>query len=311
MERILVSRLSSMGDVVHSLPAAVALKREFPGSEIVWVVDAPFRAIVERCPAVGQVVVRDKRPREAVRQARRLGRFDLAIDLQGLFKSALVVATARARRKLGYHWQREGSRLASAPVVPDPTSTHVVDQYVDVARAAGAKADRAEWGLEPRESDVLEAREILKAAGWNGRPLVVMNAGAGWASKRWHPSEFAALARTLCAGGLAVAFVGAPSERPVWAELEAAAPGAAMDLIGKTSLGALVGVISQAQGHVGGDTGTSHIAAALGKPAWSVFPLTRPERSCPYGQRSRCFDARRNPVGHEEVAQAVLAELAP
>lgn len=300
-----------MGDVVHSLPVAVALKRHDPTGEIVWMVDAPFRAIVERCPAVDLVVVRDKAPRAALRQARSLGPFDLALDLQGLLKSALVVASARARRRLGYHWQREGSRLASSPVLPDPSSVHVVDQYMDVARAAGADAGGAEWGLVPTDDDLAQARSALEEAGWSGEPLVAMNAGAGWATKRWHPREFAGLAGNLSENGLAAAFVGAPSERGVWDSVASFGPGAALDLIGKTSVGALVGLVSIAQAHVGGDTGSSHIAAALGKPAFSVFTLTRPERSCPYGQLSRCFDARVEPVEWPRVAEAVLEELRP
>jgi ADP-heptose:LPS heptosyltransferase len=300
-----------MGDVVHTLPVAVALKRSDPQGEIVWMVDAPFREIVDRCPAVDVVVVRDKAPRSALRQARGLGPFDLALDMQGLLKSALVVASARARRRLGYHWQREGSRLASSPVLPDPGSVHVVDQYVDVARAAGAEADRAEWGLAPTDEDLAQAKLALKEAGWAGEPIVAMNAGAGWATKRWHPREFAGLARHLAKNGLATAFLGAPGERGVWDSVAAHDPGPALDLIGRTSVGALVGLVSMAEAHVGGDTGSSHIAAALGKPAFSVFTLTRPERSCPYGQLSRCFDAREAPVEWPRVAESVLRELRP
>ncbi|MGE0001630.1 MAG: glycosyltransferase family 9 protein [Fimbriimonadaceae bacterium] len=297
-----------MGDVVHGLPVAVAIKRAQPDAEVTWVVDRPFAPIVERCPAVDSVVVREKGLGPWLRQAKGLGKFELALDLQGLAKSALVVAAVPCRRRLGYHWQREGSWIVSASVRPDPSSLHVVDQYLDVARAAGFEADRAEWGLEPTPEDVESANSLLKKAGWEGSPLAVMNAGAGWSTKRWDPQEFAGLSFRLREAGFAVAFIGSPAEREVWEAVSTHNPGRALDLIGKTSMGALVGLISLCRFHVGGDTGSSHIAAALGKPAWSIFTLTAPERSCPYGERKRCFDARASSVTAETVTERILAE---
>jgi hypothetical protein len=79
--------------------------------------------------------------------------------MQGLSKSGLVVARARAGKKLGYHWQRELAPLFSAPVKPDPSSLHVVDQYVDVARAAGAECDRADFGMQPSEEEQAQMQE--------------------------------------------------------------------------------------------------------------------------------------------------------
>lgn len=297
-----------MGDVVHGLPVAVAVKEGVPEAEVVWVVDRSFAPIVERCPQVDKVVVREKRLGAWMRQARELGPFDVGFDLQGLAKSALVVGTVRCKRRLGYHWQREGSWLVSSGVRPDPTSLHVVDQYVDVARAAGFVADRATWGLAPTDADLESARQVLGEAGWDGRPLAIFNAGAGWSTKRWDPREFAALARRLEGSGFAVAFIGSKGERIVWDAVCSHDPGSALDLTGATSMGSLVGLLALCDLHVGGDTGSSHIAAALGKPAWSVFTLTSPERSCPYGQRDRCFDARTEPVTADMVAERILAE---
>lgn len=308
--RVLVSRLSSMGDVVHGLPVAVSVKRTNPEAEVTWVVDRAFEPIVSRCPAVDRVVVREKGIGPWLRQARGLGRFDLAFDLQGLAKSAMVVATVPCKRRLGYHWQREGSWLVSASVRPDPSSLHIVDQYLDVARAAGFPADRAVWGLEATEQDQSDAGAALRKAGWDGSPVAVMNAGAGWSTKRWDPREFASLSSRLGRAGFAVAFIGAPSERGVWDAVAAHEPGSPLDLIGATGMGALVGLLSLCALHVGGDTGSSHIAAALGKPAWSVYTLTSPERSCPYGEHSRCFDARVSAVSAETVAERILSEHA-
>src|SRR6185436_2738288 len=148
----------------------------------------------------------------------------------------IIVGTARATRKLGYHWQREGSNLFSRPVLPDPTSVHIVDQYVDVARALGARADRAEFVLAPFEEDVHSVRTNLAAKGWDGRPLALFNAGAGWATKRWSAAKFAQLADRIVAEGAAVAFLGAPSDRSTLEEVRAHGAQSALDMVGETSV---------------------------------------------------------------------------
>jgi lipopolysaccharide heptosyltransferase I len=278
--RFLVARLSSLGDVVCSLPAAVALRSSYPDSEIVWCVDKRFAGIVELCGSVDRVVVWPKSSGEQKPILRELGEFDAAFDLQGLMKSALIVGRCKANRKLGYHWQREGSWLFSQRVLPDKSSLHVTDQYVDVVRAFGAECERAEFSLKPNESDVAKVRSLLP-----GGEIVVCNAGAGWASKRWPAAHFAALANALHSEGKRVAFVGAESDRGVFEEVKRAGATNAFDLIGRTNVKELVALISIAKAHVGGDTGSTHIAAALGTTAVGLYSITRPERSCPYGQR--------------------------
>lgn len=283
--RFLVSRLSSLGDVVCTLPAAVALKRTFPESEVVWCVDPRFAGIVELCRSVDRTVVLPQSLSDKKRAVSEVGRFDAAFDLQGLLKSAVVVGWCQAERKLGYHWRREGSWLFSQRVLPDPTSLHVTDQYVDVVRAAGAEADAAEFDLVPDPADVAKFAQY--------RGLVVCNAGAGWASKRWPPSHFAALANAMNQKGLRTAFIGSPSDRAVYAEVVSAGAKETIDLVGKTSVRELVALVSLARAHVGGDTGSTHIAAALGVPAIGLYSVTRPERSCPYGQRhNTLYDPR-------------------
>ena len=198
--RFLISRLSSLGDVVHTLPAAVALKRGFPDCEIVWCADKRFAGIVELCEAVDQVVLWPKDYRAWKPIWAEIGEFDVAFDLQGLLKSSLVVAGASAKRKLGYHWRREFAWLFSQAVRPDPTSLHVTDQYVDVVRAIGAKGDGAEFLLSPDLEDMDKVRGLVPGEG----PLVICNAGAAWASKRWPAKQFASLANSLHQQGVRV-----------------------------------------------------------------------------------------------------------
>jgi len=240
--------------------------------------------------------------------------YDAALDLQGLLKSALPLARVRAKQKLGFHWQREGSQYFSQRVIPDPSSLHVVDQYVDVARAAGAQADRADFDLVPNADSVASIRFKLQTLGvGEGRPLVLMNAGAGWASKRWPPEKFAFLHELLRDVGVAAVFLGGSSmeEVQIHQTISQKCATPPHSLLGQTNVSELIALVSLASVHVGGDTGSTHIAAALGRPAIGLYSRTRPERSCPYGQIGRTLY---NPEGLENISeravfQAVLGAL--
>lgn len=283
MPRFAISRLSALGDVVCSLPVAGALKRGFPECEVVWLVDTRFSGIVACCSAVDRVV--ETKPGSAPTLE---GEFDAALDLQGLFKSAWALRAAKAKTRLTYHWAREGSGLLGQRVLPDPTSIHIVDQYVDVARAAGGEADRAEFNLVPPE-DSLE-RMAAKASG----RYVALNAGAAWVTKRWPPAHFAALSDRITEADIKPVFVGyGSSDETTFAEVKALCRHEPLSLIGQTPLPDLIALISRAAAHVGGDTGTTHIAGALGVTAIGLYSLTRPERSSPYGQIEKCLADRR------------------
>jgi ADP-heptose:LPS heptosyltransferase len=304
--RFLVSRLSALGDVVCSLPVASALKAGHPGCEVVWAVDKRFAGILELCGSVDQPapVSKPDWSHPALRQT-----FEAALDVQGLLKSAWIVAKAKAGHKVGYHWQREGSWLFSSKVMPDPTSLHVVDQYVDVARAVGGLADQAEFLLEPDPRDTCRVAEKLESKGWKGGPIVAVNAGAGWSTKRWHPKGFATVADQVSELGALPVFLGAAGDLPVWNEVRSHGAKSAVCVVGETDLRELVALIALARCHVGGDTGSTHIAAALGVPAVGIYTQTSPVRSCPYGQIHRCLDASDGPVTAEAVFTLIEGSL--
>jgi heptosyltransferase I len=295
-QRFLISRLSSLGDVVCSLPAASALKA-IEEAHITWVVDSRFADVVRACSAVDEVI--DRREFQG-------GNFDVALDLQGLLKSALIMARAKAPTKVGYHWQREGAALFSQRVVPDPSSLHVVDQYVDVARAVGGIADRAQFAIEPEEAAIDSVRAKLGQLATE--PFVVMNPGAAWATKRWPPQHFAKLIHALPIKVVLIGSRGETGAEEILRECKAAP----LNLSGQTTIAELIALISLAKAHVGGDTGSTHIAAALGVPAIGLYSATRPERSCPYGQIDRChYDpAGLSQIKPEDVYRTVLEATA-
>lgn len=287
MKRFLIARLSALGDTVCSLPAASALKRGFPDSHIAWVVDKKWAGVVECCEAVDQVIPISFSLKSLPTYDQE---FDAALDLQGLAKSGLCVWRAKAKQKVGYHWRREGAWLFSQQVLPDPTSIHVVDQYVDVARAVGGQMDRAEFRMKPRDEDVQTVRSLLASHGVTGK-YVVVNAGAGWETKRWVAKYFAEVIDRLSEQGIASVLTGSKGKPDVEAaeEVMCACVNQPVSLLGKTSVRELIALIDGSAAHLGGDTGSSHIAAALGRPAVSMYSITKPHRSCPYGQIDRCL----------------------
>jgi ADP-heptose:LPS heptosyltransferase len=304
--RFLISRLSSLGDVVCTLPAAVALKSSFPDSKVSWVVSARFSEVVRLCTAVDEVILA-KKSLKSGDWPELAEPFVAAFDLQGLFKSAWPVHLSKSPVKLGYHWQREGSCLFTNAVLPDKSSFHIVDQYVDVVRSYGAEASIAKFGLLPRADDLQDVTARLKADG--AERFIIINPGAGWAAKRWPPGSFAQVGNEMARRGRRVVLIGGATEedQSISSDVASGMNPKPLSWTGKTTIGQLVALISIADAHVGGDTGSTHIAAALGVPAIGLYSLTNPRRSCPYRQIHRCL-YQPNGLG-EILASAVIERL--
>ncbi len=302
MPRFLVSRLSALGDVVCTLPVASSLKAAFPECHITWAVDPRFAGIVECADDVDEVV-QAKPALSPSSWPQYPEPFETVLEMQGLMKSALATIRAKANKRVGYHWQREFSGLFSARVMPDPTSHHIVDQYVDVARAAGG-VETAEFKLTPKPED------LARCAGLLGRASILINPGAGWATKRWPPEHVANLMILLDKQGVESALVGGPADADSHRDILQNAPG--LSLAGQTSVRELVALVSLAKAHVGGDTGTTHLAGALRIPAIGLYSITNPRRSCPYGQIARCHyePSGLGAITPEAVYQCVMEALA-
>ncbi len=317
--RVLICRLSSLGDVVCCLPAAWEIRRLFPEAEISWAVDPVFAGILECCPAVNHVV--RVKPKFAPSSWPTFEHeFDAVLDLQGLSKSAIVAWRAKSQVKLGYHWQREGAQFVTSPVIPDPSSVHIVDQYVDVARAlTGALPSSPEIInhqssiiyspiLSPHPDDLDSVRLKLAQRNVQG-PYVLLNPGAGWITKRWPPSHFGVVVDWLWEQGLTPVALGgnAVIDHAAYDEVASASKKDPVKMTGETGVRELVALIAGAKAHIGGDTGSSHLAADLNIPAIGLYSITRPERSCPYGQAHNCLY---DPDGLDRISpQAVIERL--
>src|SRR5690242_2343672 len=190
--RILIVRLGAMGDIIHALPAVASLKHSFPGSELTWVVEPRWAALLEDNPFVDRVVfLRREGPGGLLQTWRDLRscRYDFAVDFQGLLKSALVASAARPERIFGFH-QSQIRERAAALFYSNKTvsrSAHVVDQNLDLAVDAGAANPVRKFPLPPgRPESPLPDGDFVLAS-----PL------AGWRSKQWPIENYQALARLL------------------------------------------------------------------------------------------------------------------
>ncbi len=279
--RVLLVKMSSLGDLLHALPTVEALKRGL-GCHLTWVVNAAYADLVRCCPAVDAVLPFERRyplrHLPAFLRGLRRERYHLALDLTGLLKSALVARFARAEVVLGASYTREGAHLFyHAKIGPRQLDRHAILQNLDAAAYLGIEADPGAFPLRfPAPAISLPA----------GRPVAVLIPGARWATKRWPLDRFAAVAAGLLGEGVHVLVVGeaAPGGEDGW-------PAGVQDLRGKTSLVELGAVLSRAHVVIANDTGPMHLAAALGRPVIALMGPTDPRRTGPAGPGHRVLSA--------------------
>jgi lipopolysaccharide heptosyltransferase I len=278
--RILIVRLGSLGDLVHTLPAAAALRRGYPGAAIDWLVEARYRPFVALVPAVNETIAVEPSVGGWLRARRRLRarRYDAAIDFQGLLKSAALARLSGARRVVGFAAAHLRER-AAAPWYTErhapPAGGHVIAKNLALAAALGAPAGPMEFPLRSVDSPV--AREARRA----GR-FALLNPGAAWPNKRWPPERFGELARRLRARcGLRSIVTWGEGEEPLARRVVEASDGAAA-AAPPTDLGDLLALVRAAALVVSGDTGPLHLAAAAGAPVVGLYGPTDPRRNGPW-----------------------------
>lgn len=299
VERVLIVKLSAIGDVVHALPVSAALKKSFPHLKLSWAVETKCAEMVRGNPYLDEII---EIPRHAWKGKRRSPvtwmegirffrgvrqkNFDLAVDLQGLLKSAMVAYFSGAKKRVGYHWQREGAKLLVKAIPQRPQSIHIVDQYLDVAYALGAKVEPVEFPLWIPDEAFEISRSILRETGVSAsEPYVLINPSAGHPKKRWEPKRFAELSDRLQQKGMVKPiFVGGPADKELGDEIASLKVEPMVSVIGQTSLKQLAAMLKESAAHVCGDTGSGHIASAVGTKCVAIFGPTAAERSCPYGQ---------------------------
>jgi heptosyltransferase-1 len=289
LNRILIVRLGALGDVVHAIPVAAALRRAFPRARIDWLVSARHREMLDLVSVIdGRLVIHSAADAVTTIAELRRARYDVAIDLQGLVKSAALARLSGARRVVGFATSYLRERLArpfytdiydpGCGGIYDPQETrHVVQINLGLLQLLGVTAGAPEFPIERGESAVATA--VRQQTG--GR-YALLNPGAQWPNKRWPPPRFGRVAAALREryGLMSIALWG-DGERALADEIVAHADGAAL-ASPAASIADLVALARGAALMVSGDTGPIHIAAAVGTPVVGIFGPTRPTRNGPW-----------------------------
>lgn len=298
LKNILIVKLSAIGDVIHALPVASAIKKCYPEVRITWIVEKPAYSILADNPNIDELLVFDKTKFKTVsgliKNSMELSKllkerkFDLTLDLQGLFKSAAIAWLSGADKRLVYCNAREMSHVISERICGSHSDGHIVDRYLDVARYIGCQNEQAEFSIHFSDEDVKKSAAIAKHAGLDlDQKFIVIAPGTNWATKCWPTSHFAKLADLIYGQKFIPVVIGAPNDERLFEEIAAQSAIPPINLTGKTTLKQLAYIIKQAQMFVGGDTGPMHLAVAVNTKTIALFGPTDPARNGPYGTNNK------------------------
>ena len=325
VERILIVRLSAMGDVIHTLPAAQALRDAFPNAMIGWLIEERWAELLcapgtpRRGPRSPQRPLADWVHAIDLRAWRkslfsiptlqnivrvwndvRSANYDIAVDLQGAIRSAVLARWSGGRVVYGAAEPRESpaSLWYTGRVIT--RGAHVIEQNLSVASAivgTRLKVPSVEFPHNPEAERRMDQR--LRETGIG--EFAILNPGAGWGSKRWPAERYGQISRALAARGVRSILNYGPGEGELVREAEAAGEGAAVAM--KCSITELIALTRRARLFVGGDTGPMHLAAALHVPVVAIFGPTDPARNGPYGTRNIVLRNPASPTTHSRRAQ--------
>lgn len=326
--RFLLVRLGSLGDVIHAIPAAAALRAHAPDARIDWLVDPRYAGVVQMVRGVDHAIAVDPRGSKgellAAIRALRATRYDASFDVQGLIKSAVLTRLAGARRTFGLpkaHLRESLARFFYTDTPDLGGAAHVVHKALAMVAAVGAVRSVPAFPLNLPPSPPAEQMSRRHPAGF-----ALLNPGGAWPNKQWPAERFGELAARIRAShGLPSVVIWGPGEEGRAAQVVAASQGAA-EISPPTRIADLFGLSQTARVVVSGDTGPLHIAGAVGAPLVALFGPTIAERNGPWApadvvvartdrcvclyQRqcrrgARCIDD----IGVDEVAAAVAARL--
>lgn len=292
MTRFLIVRLGALGDVVHGIPVAAALRAHFPSAAIDWLVSPPYVELLDLVDGLDRRIPVDprRRSRGAHGQPRlrdvirdlRAQRYDAAFDLQGLLKSALIARSAGASVTVGFSRGHAREALATAfytHAIDPGDATHVVYKNLELLKGVHVDDRRVRFPLRVQETPTSDA--VFER--WPRRQFVLINPGAAWPNKRWPADRFGALASAIARSrGWRSLVLWGPGEESLAAAVVAASAGSA-EVAPATSIADMVAIARGARLMVAGDTGPLHIGGAVGTPLVSLFGPTRAERNGPWG----------------------------
>lgn len=303
-KNILIIKMSSLGDVLHTLPFAAALRKLYPEARISWLVHPQFAGFVPDPPTIDEVIYFDKKKFNSLGMSGKLAyyremkatlqakHFDLVIDMQGLFKSAVLAAISGCSERIGYCEMREGSGFISRAIKGEHSKDHVIERYLDVARYLGAKIDGledVEFPMPNLDKERASLKQKLDALGVPAAPsYVVIVPGARWVTKEWPVERYAEVISMLNADGYPCVLAGGPDEVEKGKRIVELCNNSPLlfNMIANTSLRELAALIQDCCFYISADTGPLHFAAALKKPLVAMYGPTKADRTGPYGSKN-------------------------
>jgi lipopolysaccharide heptosyltransferase I len=301
--RFLVIRLSSIGDIVHALPAVAALGEAYPGAEIHWAIEKRFAPLLNGNPYVRRVIKLDTQgwrrellspwTLEQIASAGSLlreKRFDAAIDFQGLIKSAFLAWIIKSSQRVGFseYWLREPvAGVFYTDRVSPHGRRHVIQMNLSLVERLGVPpASYPQWKFPLPQSDLDDSFVEERLASFAAREFIILNPGGGWRSKCWAPENYAELIKRLESEVPGhILLTGSPEEEPLIDGILRQADSRRAVYFPSTLL-QLVALTRRASLFVGGDTGPVHLAEAAGVPVVAIFsrlePVNTPERNGPF-----------------------------
>ena len=289
--RVLLVKLSSLGDVVHALPLVAALREGLgPSAFIGWAVRESLAGLLQGNPHIDAVYPLKERGLRAAAvfgAALRAEKFDVALDAQGLFLSGVVTRSSGAPVRIGFDKNREGNRLfLTHPVVPGRTRIHMVEKLLGFCDALGVPNPHLPVPAQKylADGEAGTAAQLMGSVGDSGMPCAGFVVGTSMADKSWPIERWAEAAGSLAGHGVRVILMGGPGEEETGRAIARAAPqGAiAVDLVGKTPLRILASVLARCDVVVGGDTGPTHLAVAVGTSVVGLYGVSDPGHAGPY-----------------------------
>jgi heptosyltransferase-1 len=329
-----IVRLTSLGDVVHTLPMAHAIRQHDPTAHIVWIVEEHEHALLRNNPAVDEVIEGPTRrwrqllrtpwgaarlvPEfKVLRDRLRSLRLDVVIDVQGLPKSSIFTVLAHAPIRIGFAWRSVrdpfSAFFTNRRVTPPPTAAHVVDKNLSLLEPLGIHGGEVRFPLPAFSEAHVRTAAFLGEHGLGPRDrLVAVLPGTRGPAKQWPPERYLELARHLAEmRGVRVVLVGSPVEQPLLEGIVRGLSGHA-PITFTAPIEDLVALLGRADVVVGNDTGPLHIGAALGRPTIGLFGPTRSERNGPYGPTGWSIQSptgRMRDIGVKGVLEATLERL--
>ncbi|MCL2790065.1 MAG: glycosyltransferase family 9 protein [Desulfobulbus sp.] len=339
-KHILFIKQSSLGDIVHTLPVAHALKRCFPRCHVGWIVERGLETILERDRSIERIhpihIPSTSEPGArwlvyfhalsatigALRQLRsdfRLQPYDVILDLHASFRSGLFALMNPGGLRVGFSDARELNTLFQHRILEVASqSMHAVEKNLLFCSFLGCMPQKEDFYLSTSQTDEQQAAEFLGASGVKpGQRFLYINPTARWQSKFWIAARWSSLCDRLEAEGVRTVFGGGPGDLAHIQSIVDTMTHEACIAAGRLNLPASIALMKKAAAYVGVDTGPMHIAAMVGTPVVALFGPTHPERVRPYGVRHAvvradgldCLCCRKRDCSHQRCMEGITTDM--